>query len=242
MPQRLLNSHKHFCFHSPRANVHQHPDLYRCNRGAAHAKLLKSTTEHVKGHSVGPIRVSAPAPAVFPKDYVHHPDVIVPEVDCPACNDAAEALKNEAAPCTGHIHIDMAKQAGLVDGKGNVLCPLCEGPTTLVPGEKLAEIHAKLCTDETIHYPEMRRAGTLSEADYQAWKATLTHSELNGYYERVPPINVMAKFTHEETALMQTDLVAFNKLMNERLRERAEVALLHQVPYQHKTTQPAISL
>jgi hypothetical protein len=242
MLQRLLNSHKHFCFHSPRANVHQHPDLYRCDRGAAHETLLASTTEHVKDHHVGPQRISAPAPAVFPEDYVHPPDTIIPGVDCPACNDAAQALKNEAAPCSGHIHIHMAKQAGLVDEKRNVLCPICEGPTTLVPGQKLAEIHAKLCTDETIHYPEMRRAEKISEADYLTWKTTLTHSELNGYYERTPVLNLMAKFTHDETALMQTDIVAFNKLMNDRLRERAEVALLHQVPYRHTTTSPTVSL
>jgi hypothetical protein len=196
----------------------------------------------VKDHHVGPQKVSAVAPAVFPEDYLHTPDTIISGVDCPACNDAAEALKNEAAPCSGHIHIDMAKQAGLVDEKGNVLCPICEGQTTLVPGQKLAEIHARLCTDETIHYPEMRKTGKISEADYQTWKSSLTPQELNGYYERVPDIAVMAKFTHVETALMQTDLVAFNKLMNERLRERAEIALLHQVPYRHKTTSPNISL
>ncbi|MGF7180373.1 hypothetical protein [Tunturiibacter psychrotolerans] len=242
MPQRLLNSHKHFCFHTPRANVHQHPDLYRCARGAAHEKLLASTTEHVKDHHVGPTRIYAPAPAVFPQGYAHPPDTIIPEIDCPACNDLAEAMSKDFAPCTANIHFDMAKQAGLVDEAGNVSCPACDGPTTLVPGQKLAEIHAKLCTDETIHYPEMRKAGTVSEAGYQTWKATLTHSELNGYYERTPVLNLMAKFTHDETALMQTDIVAFNALMNQRLRERAEVALLHQVPYRHKTTSPSVSL
>jgi hypothetical protein len=242
MAQRLLNSHKHYCFHSPRANVHQHPDLYRCTRGAAHEKLLASTTEHIKDHHIGPTRICAVAPAVFPESYVHPADTIIPEVDCPGCMDAAEALKNDASPCTANIHIDMATQAGLVDEHGNVSCPLCDGPTTLVPGQKLAEIHAKLCTDETIHYPEMRKAGKLSEADYQAWKSTLTPSELNGYYERTPVINLMAKFTHDETALMQTDLVAFNALMNQRMRERAEIALLHQVPYRHKTTSPTVSL
>src|ERR1700723_1036284 len=99
MPQRLLNSHAHFCFHSPRCNVHDHPDLYRCDRGAAHEKLLASTTEHVANHHVGPQRISAMAPAVFPVDYVHPEDTIIPAVDCPACNDLAEAMSKDAAHC-----------------------------------------------------------------------------------------------------------------------------------------------
>ncbi|WP_433963677.1 hypothetical protein [Tunturiibacter gelidiferens] len=240
MPQPLLNSFKHFCFHTPRANVHQHPDLYRCSRGAAHEKLLASTSQHVPDHHVGPQRVSAEAPAVFPEGYVHPEDTIIHEADCPACNDLAEAAANGASPCPVSIHIDMAKQAGLVDEKGSVSCPGCGGPTTLVPGQKIAEIHAALCTDETIHYPQMRKAGTLSEADYQKWKATLSREELCGVYKRVPDIHVMASFTHEETALMGTD--AFNLLMSERLRERAEAALMHQVPHRHKTTSPTVSL
>jgi hypothetical protein len=196
MSQRLLNSHKHFCFHTPRANVHQHPDLHRCNKGAAHAQAIAINATRDSG--------------------TEH--------------------------CSGSIHVDMATQAGLVDDAGNVLCPLCEGPTTLVQGEKKAEIHALLCTDETIHYPKMHKAGTLSDADYATWKATLTRAELLGHYKRVADIPVMAKFSHDETALMETDLAAFNVLLTTRLHEAAESALLHQVPYRHKTTQPNIAL
>jgi hypothetical protein len=144
--------------------------------------------------------------------------------------------------CTASIHIDMATQAGLVDDKGNVSCPLCGGETTLVQGETKAEIHAKLCTDETIHYPEMRKTGEVTEEVYQAWRGTLTREESMGYYKRVPDVHIMAPFTHEETLLMTTDLPAFNALVQTRLAEKAENALLHQVPYKHQTTTPEFSL
>jgi hypothetical protein len=58
------------------------------------------------------------------------------------------------APCSASIHIDLSTQAGLVDDRGNVSFPICGGSTTLVPGKKQVEIHALLCTDETIHYPQ----------------------------------------------------------------------------------------
>jgi hypothetical protein len=175
---KLLDSHAHYCFHSPRCNVHRHPDLYRC----------------------------------------------------------------ESEECPVSIHLDMAKQAGLVDATGAVQCPQCGGATTLKPGETKAEIHAKLCTDPTIHYPELHKAGELDTSIYSAWKATLTREELMGMYKRVPDIPVMASFTHDETALMTTDLPAFNALVQTRLRERAEMALMHQVPHRHQTTTPSISL
>jgi hypothetical protein len=136
----------------------------------------------------------------------------------------------------------MAKQAGLVNDKGAVVCPQCGGPTTLQSGVKVAEVHAKLCTDPTIHYPEMRRAGKITEAEYQAWKSGLTYKESIGHYKRVPDIHVLALFTHDETALMDTDLSAFNALLKTRLEEKAETALLHQAPYRHKTMQTAITL
>jgi hypothetical protein len=136
----------------------------------------------------------------------------------------------------------MAAQAGLVDVDGEVQCPMCDGPTSLKFGETKAEIHAKLCTDPTIHYPELHKAGKLDTATYAAWKATLTREELIGVYKRVPDIHVMASFTHDETALMTTDLPAFNALIQTRLRERAEMALMHQVPHRHSTSTPAISL
>jgi hypothetical protein len=113
---------------------------------------------------------------------------------------------------------------------------------SLKPGEKNAEVHAKLCTDPTIHYPEMHKAGKLDTETYTAWKATLTRNELMGHYKRVPDVHVVASFTHDETALMTTDLPAFNALLQTRLRERAEMALLHQAPHRHKTTYPTITL
>ncbi len=136
----------------------------------------------------------------------------------------------------------MAAQAGFVDADGEVQCPLCAGPTSLKTGDRIAEVHVKLCTDETIHYPEMKKAGKITDAEYAAWKATLTRDELIGHYKRVPEIHVTAAFTHEETALMTTDLPAFNVLMRSRIEERAEIALLHQAPHRHKTSYPKISL
>jgi hypothetical protein len=88
----------------------------------------------------------------------------------------------------------------------------------------------------------MRRGGTITEDQYQAWKATLTRDELLGVYKRVLDIHIMESFTHEETALMTTDLAAFNTLMQERLAERAEAALLHQAPYRHTTTRATYTL
>jgi hypothetical protein len=193
---KLLDSHKHYCFHSPRCNVHTHPDLYRCDKGSAHGELMKA-------------------------------------------NDAAADHPDR---CTGAIHIDMARQAGLADDSGNVSCPLCAGTMTLLPGETKAELHVKLCTDETIHYPDMRKAGTITEEEFQAWKATLTRNELMGHYRRTPDIHVMASFTHDETALMTSDPAAFVALANARIAEQAEYVLLHQVPYRHQTTTPSISL
>lgn len=172
MQNKLLNSHKHYCFHTPRCNVHEFPDLYKCN-----------------------------------------------DDECPVS-----------------INLALATQAGLVDEHGAVSCPQCGGTTTLQSGQTIAEIHARLCTDETIHYPEMRRAGRITEEEYARWKATLTRDEAIGVYKRVADIPVMASFTHEETALMKTDLPAFNALVQTRLEERAENALLHQAPHRHKTT------
>lgn len=196
MSHRLLKSHEHFCFHSHICNVHHHPDLHRCVKGAEHESLLRS----------------------------------------------GQAPDADVVPCTGAISADMAKQAGYVDDDGNPVCPLCEGPTVLEPGEVKAEIHAKLCTDPTIHYPEMRKAGKITEDEYKAWKATLTHDERCGIYKRVPDVHVMASFTHDETALMKSDPEAFVKMANDRIRDRAESALLHQAPHRHRTTTPKIAI
>jgi hypothetical protein len=178
MATPILDSHPHYCFHSPICNVHHHPDLHHCHK------------QH----------------------------------------------------CPGAISPEMAKQAGLMDEDGEISCPLCGCETTLNPGKRLAEVHVQLCTDDSIHYPEMHKAGTISHEDYAAWKATLTRDELLGRYKRVPDIHVLASFTHEETTLMDSDLPAFNVLLLDRVNERAESALLHQVPHRHKTTSVKLSI
>ena len=144
--------------------------------------------------------------------------------------------------CPSSITPIMAEKAGLVDDSGGVTCPTCEGTTTLKVGEKVAEIHAKLCMDETIHYPEKHAAGEIDDAQYANWKSTLTRDELLGYYKRVPDVHITATFNHEETSLMETDLPAFNQLVQTRMKEKAELALLHQVPYLHTTTKHVVKL
>lgn len=178
MPNRLLEAHEHYCFHSARMNVHQHPDLHYCD-----------------------------------------------EEKCPTA-----------------VQPELAQRAGLVDEDGNVSCPSCGCSTTLKPGERRAEVHVKLCTDPTIHYPELYKAGKLDRETYEAWKSTLTPRELMGHYQRIPDVHVVANFTHEETALIDSDREAFNKLLNERIRERAEAHLLHQVQYRHSTETTPIKL
>ena len=175
---KLLDSYDHHCFHSPRANVHTHPDLNHC--------LSQN--------------------------------------------------------CPGAISKEMATQAGYADDDGNVKCPLCNGHTHPSGERKVVEVHAKLCTDPTIHYPEWRKTGKVDEEDFQAWKATLTRDELLGHYKRVEDIYVSVQLRHDDAALLGTDPDAFNRLLNQRLRERAEIALLHQAPHRHKTTTTSISL
>jgi hypothetical protein len=144
--------------------------------------------------------------------------------------------------CAGAITTEMAKQAGYLDEDGFVRCPLCNCHTSLNPGKKIAEIHVKLCRDETIHYPDWRKSAKITEEQFQTWKATLTRDELLGYYKRVPDVHLMVQFTHEETALMDTDLPAFNALLQTKLRARAELTLLHSVEQQHTTTSKTIKL
>lgn len=144
--------------------------------------------------------------------------------------------------CNGVVQHDMAKRAGLVNEEGTVLCPECRCHTTLKGGKRVVEVHAKLCTDATIHYPALYKAGKLDKETYEAWKATLTLDELHGRYRRVPDAHVVANFTHEEALLIETDLEAFNKLLNERIRERAEKTLIHQVQHRHTTESTTIKL
>jgi hypothetical protein len=144
--------------------------------------------------------------------------------------------------CPGAIHEDMAKQAGYVDEDGNIKCPVCDCHTYPKGETKVVEIHAKLCTDPTIHYPEWHKEGKITAAQYAEWKSTLSRDELLGRYKRVPDVHVTAQLHQDDAALMDTDLDAFNALVHERIRERAEIALLHQSPHRHATTKHTVSL
>jgi hypothetical protein len=53
---------------------------------------------------------------------------------------------------------------------------------------------------------------------------------------------VTVRFHDDEVELMHNAIAAFNTLMSRKLREQAEVALLHQAPHRHKTTTANISL
>lgn len=144
--------------------------------------------------------------------------------------------------CPGAISEEMARKTGNIDEDGNVLCPDC-GCETFPSGErKVVEVHAELCTDETIHYPEWRKTGEITEEQFHAWKATLTDDELCGIYKRVPDVHVTVQMHHDEAALLETDLDAFNALLQARLKERAEIALKYQAPYRHTTTRADIKL
>lgn len=178
MAVSLLNSLEHHCFHSPRINIQQHPNLHHC----------------------------------IEKD------------------------------CTGVITPEMAAAVGLADEDGNVKCPLCHCDTYPKGEWKEADVHVQLCTDPTIHYPRMYKAGKLKKEDYEAWKATLTPEEQRGYYKRVPNHPVVAKINRDEAALMDTDDAAFLAIVNQRVNESAERALLHQIPHRHKTVTQKASL
>jgi hypothetical protein len=172
MAVSLLSALDHYCFHSPRVNVHQHPNLHHCV-----------------------------------------------EQNCP-----------------GVVAPALAEKAGLADPDGNVKCPLC-GCDTYPKGEwKEVEVHVQLCTDPTIHYPKMYKAGKLKKEDYEAWKATLTREEQLGYYIRVPNHPIVAKINRDEAVLMDNDQRAFLALVNQRVKDTAENALRHQMPFRHKTT------
>jgi hypothetical protein len=93
---------------------------------------------------------------------------------------------------------------------------------TLVLGKKVAEVHVKLCHDETHHYPELLRKGKIDKKTFDAWTATLTLDELRGHYHRNPPEHFVAHLTEEETALMDTEVAAFNKVLSQRVKDRAE--------------------
>jgi phage terminase large subunit GpA-like protein len=70
--------------------------------------------------------------------------------------------------CPGVISEAVAHKSEHIDNEGNVICPNC-GESTYPSGErKVVEVHAKLCTDETIHYPAMRKAGTITEEKFQS--------------------------------------------------------------------------
>lgn len=175
---KLLDSHDHYCFHSPVGNLHTRPNLHHCI-----------------------------------------------EQGCP-----------------GAIAETVARNAGHVDEDGNVTCPCC-GCDTYPSGErKVLEIHAQLCTDPTIHYPEWRKDGRVTEEEFQTWKATLSRDELLGRYKRVPDVHLTVQFHDDEVEHAQTDPTSFNVVLQERLRQGAETALLHQVPHRHTTTTHVVAV
>ncbi|WP_130417544.1 hypothetical protein [Edaphobacter modestus] len=143
----------------------------------------------------------------------------------------------------------MAHKSGHVDADGNIVCPHIEkdgtmcGYSTYPSGErKVVEVHAKLCTDVTIHYPAMRKAGTITEEQFQAWKSTLSREELLGNYKRTPDLHICVQLRDDEAALVDTDLAAFNTLLQQRLKEKAETQLRYSAPYSHKTSKTSINL
>jgi uncharacterized Zn finger protein (UPF0148 family) len=178
MPNKILESHDHYCFHSAVLKFHSHPDLHHCD-----------------------------------------------DEKCPTA-----------------IRPDVAERAGLVKENGEIACPSCGCKTTLKTGEKRAEVQAKLCTDPTIHYPELYKAGKLDAETFNAWKATLTDKELLGHYRRLPDLHVVVHFTHDETSLIETNPSAFDQMLNERIREQSEKLLIHQVQYRYDTTTSPLSL
>ncbi|HTF66737.1 MAG TPA: hypothetical protein VK638_29040 [Edaphobacter sp.] len=184
---KLLESHDHYCFHSVRGNVHQHPDLHRCT-----------------------------------SDKLAIPEGLTDE-------------QRKAHTCRAAVTPETAERAGLIDEKGSVTCPGCGSSTVLVPGKRKLEVHAKLCTDETIHYPEWRKTGKIDEETYQAWKGTLTREELLGKYERVPDVHVSITLEGDDLDLMESDRDSFNVNLNEKIKGRAEVVLLHQIQHRHTT-------
>lgn len=141
--------------------------------------------------------------------------------------------------CNAAISTELAKKAGLHDGDA-AICPTCGETMEYREGEARAEVHFKLCTDETIHYPELHRAGKISREQFEQWKSTLTRDELLGHYKRVPDIHVVAHFTHEETALITSDRPAFNEIMQQRVKEAAERALRYSAPHAHNTVRTSL--
>lgn len=145
--------------------------------------------------------------------------------------------------CPGCIAEDVAHRAGFVDEQGEVICPhvrkdgtRCGGATHPSGQRTIVEVHAHMCVDETIHYPEMRKAGTVTEEQYQAWFATLTREEQMGYYKRVPDVHLTVQLRDDEAGLLENDMVTFEAIAHDRLREHAERLLLHQVPHRRKIT------
>jgi hypothetical protein len=143
----------------------------------------------------------------------------------------------------------MAKKAGYVDADGNVTCPhvkkdgtICGAATVASGDRKIVEVHVKMCTDETIHYPEWRKSGKITEEQFQTWKATLTRHELLGHYKRTEDVHLTVQMHDDEAALVDTNLDAFNTLLQQRIREKGETALRYSTPYRKTTTSTPVSL
>ena len=66
------------------------------------------------------------------------------------------------------------------------------------------------------------------------------HTESN--YKQVPDIHVTVQLHDDEAALVDTDLTAFNALLQLRMREKAETHLRYSAPYRHTTETSTIRL
>jgi predicted RNA-binding Zn-ribbon protein involved in translation (DUF1610 family) len=119
----------------------------------------------------------------------------------------------------------------------NGTCPKCGVAMTSSGPQKFGELHAELCVDETKHYPEKLASGELSSDDYTAWVATLTDREKMGFYERVRSVHLHVQFNHAEIALQDSNPEAFQKLVDTKLRARAELTLQHDHQHRYTTEQ-----
>jgi len=84
--------------------------------------------------------------------------------------------------------------------------------------------------------------GEIDEETYQKWKDTLTREELLGRYKRVPDVHVSITMEGDDLDLMDSDRDSFNGKLNDKMKGRAEVVLLHQVQHRHTTDSVTISL
>lgn len=134
-----------------------------------------------------------------------------------------EALLCES--CRLRVLVDHAAQLSI--DKASPVCPHCGKAMTVIPSQTMGELHTQLCTDKYKHYPDLRTAGTVTEAEFQSWVATLTPEEKRGRYCRVPTSLLIIQLTHDEVSLKDTDPKRYEDLICAKLTARAELILAH---------------